>query len=178
MPPRKPRCEFKECKLPAQRISGDCGFCQGHFCNNHRLLEDHKCRNLEDVSSSPDWWLVGLTGSLPYSEDILADCISLSSSARRKHTRPTRHSSSNVSEPRSSRASKRRARRLGVMPAGSLAADRSTTDAKVEKNRIQVRQTTGLGQRGEAMGRKSGKRRRAAAARMALLGSDMHAPSL
>lgn len=77
MPPRKPRCTFKECKDAAQRIVGDCGFCDGHYCAKHRLLEDHKCSGLEDVSSkattkpkadaspksstpSLGWWLVGL----------------------------------------------------------------------------------------------------------------------
>ncbi|KAI1187260.1 hypothetical protein F5B17DRAFT_400385, partial [Nemania serpens] len=82
--PVKPRCTFKECKTAAQRIVGDCGFCDGHFCAKHRLLEDHKCTGLEDVSPTqppadsfhsimrnggsgelaPDtttqWWLVGL----------------------------------------------------------------------------------------------------------------------
>jgi len=48
MPPKKIRCSFKECKDAAQRIVGDCGFCQGHFCGKHRLLEDHKCEGLED----------------------------------------------------------------------------------------------------------------------------------
>lgn len=48
MPPKKVRCSFKECKEGAQRIIGDCGFCQGHFCGKHRLLEDHKCDGLED----------------------------------------------------------------------------------------------------------------------------------
>ncbi|KAI0146137.1 hypothetical protein GGR57DRAFT_506658 [Xylariaceae sp. FL1272] len=94
----KPRCTFKECKSAAQRIVGDCGFCDGHFCAKHRLLEDHKCTGLEDVSlSSPEsssassspktpsplavsslvtddfsntqWWLVGLAEYL--SEDDL-----------------------------------------------------------------------------------------------------------
>ncbi|KAI1425651.1 hypothetical protein F5Y12DRAFT_352997 [Xylaria sp. FL1777] len=51
--PVKPRCTFKECKTAAQRIVGDCGFCDGHFCAKHRLLEDHKCTGLEDVSLSP-----------------------------------------------------------------------------------------------------------------------------
>lgn len=65
MPPKKIRCTYKDCKEGAQRIIGDCGFCQGHFCGKHRLLEDHKCDGLEDVSSSfpgtgPHWWLVGL----------------------------------------------------------------------------------------------------------------------
>ena len=49
MPTKKQRCTFKECKDPAQRIVGDCGFCSGHFCGKHRLLEDHKCAGLEDV---------------------------------------------------------------------------------------------------------------------------------
>ncbi|KAF2752166.1 hypothetical protein M011DRAFT_473426 [Sporormia fimetaria CBS 119925] len=48
MPPKKIRCGFKDCKDAAQRIVGDCGFCQGHFCGKHRLLEDHKCEGLED----------------------------------------------------------------------------------------------------------------------------------
>ncbi|KAI2779784.1 hypothetical protein F4815DRAFT_171403 [Daldinia loculata] len=48
MAPQKPRCNFKECKSAAQRIVGDCGFCDGHFCAKHRLLEDHKCSGLED----------------------------------------------------------------------------------------------------------------------------------
>ncbi|MCJ1455455.1 hypothetical protein MMC28_005810 [Mycoblastus sanguinarius] len=48
MPPKKIKCTFKECKNGAQRIIGDCSFCQGHFCGNHRMLEDHKCSGLED----------------------------------------------------------------------------------------------------------------------------------
>ena len=73
MPPKKIRCSYKDCKEGAQRIIGDCGFCQGHFCGKHRLLEDHKCDGLEDVSLSqtlvaggggPQWWLVGLTDDI------------------------------------------------------------------------------------------------------------------
>jgi hypothetical protein len=45
---KKIRCDAKDCKQPAQRIVGDCSFCQGHFCGNHRMLEDHKCTGLED----------------------------------------------------------------------------------------------------------------------------------
>jgi hypothetical protein len=52
MPPRKIRCTYKDCKEGAQRIIGDCGFCNGHYCGKHRLLEDHKCDGLEDVSHS------------------------------------------------------------------------------------------------------------------------------
>ncbi|MCJ1365528.1 hypothetical protein MMC16_004651 [Acarospora aff. strigata] len=48
MPPKKIKCNFKDCKDSAQRIVGDCGFCQGHFCGKHRMLEDHRCSGLED----------------------------------------------------------------------------------------------------------------------------------
>jgi hypothetical protein len=48
---KKVKCSFESCKAAAQRIVGDCSFCNGHFCSSHRLLEDHKCQNLEDVSS-------------------------------------------------------------------------------------------------------------------------------
>jgi len=48
MPPKKIKCSHKDCRDAAQRIVGDCGFCQGHFCGKHRLLEDHKCTGLED----------------------------------------------------------------------------------------------------------------------------------
>jgi len=48
MPPKKIRCQAKDCKEAAQRIVGECGFCNGTFCGKHRLLEDHKCTGLED----------------------------------------------------------------------------------------------------------------------------------
>jgi len=48
MPPKKIRCTHKDCREAAQRIIGDCGFCNGSFCGKHRLLEDHKCTGLED----------------------------------------------------------------------------------------------------------------------------------
>lgn len=93
MPPKKIRCTFKECREGAQRIIGDCGFCNGHYCGKHRLLEDHKCDGLEDVSaipkslpaskrSEPSWWLVGLD-----TEDLLADEHAYS--ARRSRTTAT-----------------------------------------------------------------------------------------
>lgn len=46
--PKKTRCTFKDCKEAAQKIVGDCSFCQGKFCGKHRMLEDHKCTGLED----------------------------------------------------------------------------------------------------------------------------------
>ncbi|KAL5364090.1 hypothetical protein BJX96DRAFT_178661 [Aspergillus floccosus] len=48
MAPRKPRCNFKDCKEAAQRIVGDCSFCNGHYCSKHRMLEAHSCTGLED----------------------------------------------------------------------------------------------------------------------------------
>ncbi|KAH6609640.1 hypothetical protein Trco_002986 [Trichoderma cornu-damae] len=51
--PKKLRCTAKDCREPAQRIVGDCTFCNGHFCGKHRLLEDHKCSGLEDTLASP-----------------------------------------------------------------------------------------------------------------------------
>ncbi|KAM0124836.1 hypothetical protein ACHAP3_010079, partial [Botrytis cinerea] len=50
MPPRKIKCNYKDCGVAAQRIVGHCGFCEGEFCGKHRMLEDHKCVKLEDVS--------------------------------------------------------------------------------------------------------------------------------
>jgi len=48
LPKKKLACTFKQCSNAAQRIVGDCTFCDGHFCGTHRLLEDHKCPGLED----------------------------------------------------------------------------------------------------------------------------------
>ncbi|KAI0108277.1 hypothetical protein F4814DRAFT_51227 [Daldinia grandis] len=96
MAPQKPRCNFKECKSAAQRIVGDCGFCDGHFCAKHRLLEDHKCSGLEDVSMSPppsessdgnsddwaaEWWLVGLAEYLSESGLLEEECCGSGSSS-------------------------------------------------------------------------------------------------
>lgn len=89
MPPKKIRCTYKDCKDGAQRIIGDCGFCQGHFCGKHRLLEDHKCDGLEDVSSDfnleeeePQWWLVGLD-----LDELLANMSSESQCKKESHDR-------------------------------------------------------------------------------------------
>lgn len=49
--PKKIRCTFKDCKDAAQRIVGDCGFCTGHFCGKHRMLESHNCTGLEDCKA-------------------------------------------------------------------------------------------------------------------------------
>ncbi|QIX00234.1 hypothetical protein AMS68_005751 [Peltaster fructicola] len=49
--PKKVRCTHKDCKDAAQRIVGDCGFCTGHFCGKHRMLESHNCTGLEDCKA-------------------------------------------------------------------------------------------------------------------------------
>ncbi|PSK46081.1 ubiquitin-60S ribosomal protein L40 [Elsinoe australis] len=46
--PKKIKCNFKDCKDRAQPIVGDCGFCTGHFCGKHRMLESHACSGLEN----------------------------------------------------------------------------------------------------------------------------------
>lgn len=122
---KKNRCTFKECQLTAQRIVGDCGFCQGHFCSKHRLLEDHKCEGLEDVGipdalaclstsasstsstqSTPttsrnlQWWLVGLSDLLASDDMDMADVAGLSAKSSRTSGTPP---SSRTSGPRSSR---------------------------------------------------------------------------
>lgn len=91
MPAKKIKCTFKQCTGAAQRIVGDCAFCNGHYCGKHRLLEDHKCEGLEDVSFAPEqeWWTVGLFG-LVAGDNSLADVLSLPQhSARRRRTQRT-----------------------------------------------------------------------------------------
>lgn len=125
---KKNRCTFKECQLTAQRIVGDCGFCQGHFCSKHRLLEDHKCEGLEDVgipgdleclstsasststssstqsslttSRGPQWWLVGLSDLLASDDMDMADVAGPSARSSRTSGTPP---NSRTSGPRSSR---------------------------------------------------------------------------
>ena len=72
MPPKKIRCGATDsgvrCSEGVSRIVGECGFCGGCFCGKHRLLEDHKCKGLEDVSVHPAF--VGLASPVgtPLSE--------------------------------------------------------------------------------------------------------------
>ncbi|TPX13992.1 uncharacterized protein E0L32_005692 [Thyridium curvatum] len=91
MAPKKIKCNFKDCRDAAQRIVGDCAFCNQRFCGRHRLLEDHKCSGLEDVSI-PDtpWWLVGLAGELSGDEDLFheADMMLTGSAAAPPPTTP------------------------------------------------------------------------------------------
>lgn len=79
---KKIRCGAKDCREPAQRIVGDCGFCNGHFCGKHRLLEDHKCSGLEDVSGHGGLLSACITSGLRW----LTCC-----SAKSSHTRATPH---------------------------------------------------------------------------------------
>lgn len=69
---RGPRCpaqtkgengESKECRKKADGIVGFCTLCEKIFCSSHRLMEEHKCEKLDEVSSSSPqipWWMVGL----------------------------------------------------------------------------------------------------------------------
>ncbi|KAK3988311.1 AN1-type zinc finger protein TMC1 [Cladorrhinum sp. PSN332] len=88
MPAKKIRCSLENCRAVAQRISGDCDFCKGHYCSNHRLLEDHRCQGLEDVSSTEyhvdpsQWWLVGLSDVL--SEDMFANLLALQQKCKKE----------------------------------------------------------------------------------------------
>lgn len=59
MAPKKIRCSFAGCRAEALRIAGDCDFCRGRFCGKHRLLEDHRCSGLEDVSRPVRVWCSG-----------------------------------------------------------------------------------------------------------------------
>ncbi len=68
---KKQRCTFKDCRDAAQRIVGDCGFCKGRFCARHRLLEDHRCVGLEDVSS------ISVFASVPYILWVRRSCCIL-----------------------------------------------------------------------------------------------------
>ncbi|MBE3049730.1 AN1-type zinc finger domain-containing protein [Candidatus Bathyarchaeota archaeon] len=117
---KKNRCTFKECGLSAQRIVGECTFCQGVFCSKHRLLEDHKCDGLEDVgtpslsssasststttSQGPQWWLAGLYEVLA-SDGVGMDMDTADVAPRSARSRATSATprSSKASAPRSSR---------------------------------------------------------------------------
>lgn len=40
------KCNFKTCKK-ASVLIGDCKYCQGNFCNMHRIVEQHLCKNIQ-----------------------------------------------------------------------------------------------------------------------------------
>jgi len=42
------RCSAANCLSAPMRGVGDCGFCEGHFCGKHRLLEQHNCIGLQN----------------------------------------------------------------------------------------------------------------------------------
>jgi len=41
-------CKFSDCKRKPVLIIGDCKFCTGKFCAQHRLPETHNCINIKD----------------------------------------------------------------------------------------------------------------------------------
>lgn len=76
---RGPRCpaqtkgengESKECRKKADGIVGYCTLCEKIFCSAHRLMEEHKCEKLDEVSPATQfpWWMVGL-------EEVLQDLV-------------------------------------------------------------------------------------------------------
>ncbi|KAH3766007.1 ubiquitinfusion protein [Pelomyxa schiedti] len=43
----KGKCTIPECKKRAVLLVGDCKYCSGHFCPEHRLPEDHTCTGMD-----------------------------------------------------------------------------------------------------------------------------------
>jgi predicted nucleic acid binding AN1-type Zn finger protein len=39
----RPRCRLEGCRARPALLSGECRWCTGAFCGNHRLPEDHAC---------------------------------------------------------------------------------------------------------------------------------------
>lgn len=44
---KKNMCGYADCTKPNAKFVGDCNFCNGHFCSNHRLMESHSCAGLD-----------------------------------------------------------------------------------------------------------------------------------
>jgi len=44
---KKTKCAFGEYSKRVVLITGDCRFCQNHFCGFHRLPEDHACQDMD-----------------------------------------------------------------------------------------------------------------------------------
>ena len=44
----KNKCHYPDCSNKAIILVGDCKWCLGSFCHQHRLPEEHKCINLSD----------------------------------------------------------------------------------------------------------------------------------
>lgn len=40
------KCEFENCKKPTLLTVGYCKYCKGNFCNIHRIVEQHLCKNI------------------------------------------------------------------------------------------------------------------------------------
>ncbi|CAL9734668.1 AN1-type zinc finger protein Tmc1p [Monosporozyma servazzii] len=45
---KKNICLYADCTKPNAKFVGDCNFCNGHFCSNHRLMESHNCVGLDN----------------------------------------------------------------------------------------------------------------------------------
>ncbi|CAL9729631.1 AN1-type zinc finger protein Tmc1p [Monosporozyma unispora] len=45
---KKNICFYPDCTKLSAKFIGDCNFCNGHFCSNHRLMESHNCKGLDN----------------------------------------------------------------------------------------------------------------------------------
>lgn len=46
------KCDVPDCKKRAALVVGDCRYCHGHYCGEHRLPEDHRCANMQACKDS------------------------------------------------------------------------------------------------------------------------------
>ncbi|CCE65559.1 hypothetical protein TPHA_0L02070 [Tetrapisispora phaffii CBS 4417] len=44
---RKNECHYKDCSSSYIKYIGECQYCEGRFCSQHRLLETHLCTKLD-----------------------------------------------------------------------------------------------------------------------------------
>jgi len=49
---KKARCYLDDCNAVANKLVGHCQFCNHAYCTSHRLLENHKCENLQTCKNT------------------------------------------------------------------------------------------------------------------------------
>lgn len=49
---KKSKCTFEQCSSVPLKIVGICDYCQGNFCSQHRLLENHLCKGLQSCKDN------------------------------------------------------------------------------------------------------------------------------
>ncbi len=45
------KCNYKDCEGKKLKIIGECKSCKGCFCSKHRLIEMHKCKELDSIKA-------------------------------------------------------------------------------------------------------------------------------